>query len=86
MTHVLLLVHPRADNAGLYCAASVLLRTRFLVWAVSNLGEVIHGPNRSATLPPPPLLRHSPLSRNLQRVSESIGVFNIKITHTYTYY
>ena len=49
MTHVLLLVHPRADNAGLYCAASVLLRTRFLVWAVSNLGEVVHGPNRSAT-------------------------------------
>ena len=49
MTHVLLLVHPRADNAGLYCAASVLLRTRFLVWAVSNLREVVHGPNRSAT-------------------------------------
>ena len=47
MTHVLLLVHPRADNAGCYCAASVLLRTRFLV---SNLGEVVHGPNRSATV------------------------------------
>ena len=49
MTHVLLLVHPRADYAGCYCAASVPLRTRFLVWAVSNLGEVVHGPNRSAT-------------------------------------
>ena len=49
MTHVFLLVHPRADYAGFYCAASVLLRTRFLVWAVSNLGEVVHGPNRSAT-------------------------------------
>ena len=53
MTHVFLLVHPRADYAGFCCAASVLLRTRFLVWAVSNLGEVVHGPNRSATLPPP---------------------------------
>ena len=50
MTHVLLLGLPRADYAGLYCAASVLLRTRFLVWAVSYLGEVVHGPNRSATI------------------------------------
>ena len=67
MTHVLLLVHPRADNAGFYCAASVLLRTRFLV-----MGCVKPRGSRPRTKPvsyTPPLLRHSPLSRNLQSLS-----------------
>ena len=50
----------------LYCAASVLLWTRFLVMGcVKPRGS---HPRTKSVRYTPPLLRHSPLSRNLQRV------------------